>query len=161
MTSALLQGHFWLPRCKNVQDIERYKLEESCDFGMCQCVLYIPEEKKTPFCFSPYTLLLIVLSLLVDSDILPRNCLWDRLHAQLLHLGGALIRSRPLHDHAGPAVHVVRNLFPSHLCWLLLWLSEAALRAPCQNQPDTKTDPRPSVVSSSLLCVSLCIQLLN
>ena len=86
-------------------------------------------------------LIFIVLSLLPDSYILPWHCLWNWFHAQLLHLGGALIRGRPLHHHAGPAVHVVWYLLPSHICRLLLWLPETAIRAPCQNQPDTKTGP--------------------
>ena len=64
----------------------------------------------------------------------------------------------PLHDHAGPALHVVRDIVPSRLRRLLLWISQAAIRAPSEDQSDSSTDPRAIVVPSPSPSVSQCLQ---
>lgn len=42
-------------------------------------------------------------------------------------------------DNDGAVVHVVWNLIATRTSWLLLWLQEAGVRAPGQDQPDSQT----------------------
>jgi hypothetical protein len=70
-----------------------------------------------------------------DRHPLPWHHLFSRSLHQLLHLGQALERGHPVHDHAVDGSHVVRNLAAASLCRLLLRISKATLRATRQDKP--------------------------
>lgn len=100
--------------------------------------------------FSHGTLLYV----LSDGYILPWNCVRGVLHPEPLHMGQTFIGSRSVLNDGIVVADVVRNLPSSCLFGILLRLQETTFPATCEDQSNTSSSSRPTVVHESSLMVS-------
>ncbi len=99
---------------------------------------------------------------MIDRLLLPWHCIWNLLYLKLFHLGPKILRSSSVWNHGQLDCSMVLHLCSSCLFWQLLCLQEASTlryksssflgyRTSSENQPNSKRNPKSSVVHEPYL----------
>ena len=84
-----------------------------------------------------------------NSNPVSRRYLCFGFIRQLLHLGSTIKWSDSFYNHVVCRSNVVRNLLPTCIHWILLWIPQTTLRATRPHQSNSKTSPDTNLVHAS------------